>query len=218
LGIDKSGEISGEREEKFGNVLVPPQFTPKHKVAPKPNQSLKPREKPSEKVSEKPSEMPCEEPHPKPKPRPIRFHCEFCGRDGHKKEFCYKRRREARMAKEWANKDRYHPSHGVPEPHVSLLKGRGFVCTVPAWRDRRASGGDKVAGRGPPVRPVRVTGQTGARQSAGEFGFHGRDARGFSPFSREIGGKHLEFGGVEFAGRYPPRDQYEYGRGRSFES
>jgi hypothetical protein len=25
-------------------------------------------------------------------------------------------------------------------------------------------------------------------------------------------------GGVEFAGCYPPRDQYEFGRGRSFES
>jgi hypothetical protein len=58
------------------------------------------------------------------------------------------------MAKEWANKDRYHSSHGVPEPRVSLPKGKGFVYTVPAWRDRRASGGDKVAGRGPPVRPV----------------------------------------------------------------
>jgi hypothetical protein len=87
---------------------------------------LKPREKPSEKVSEKPSEKPCgkpsekpcEEPHPKPKPRSICFHCEFYGKDGHKKEFCYKRRREARMAKEWANKDRYHPSHDVPEPRV----------------------------------------------------------------------------------------------------
>jgi hypothetical protein len=65
-----------------------------------------------------PSEKTCEEPHPKPKPRLIRFHCEFCGKDGHKKEFCYKRRREARMAKEWANKDMYHPSHDVPEPRV----------------------------------------------------------------------------------------------------
>jgi hypothetical protein len=63
-----------------------------------------------------------------------------------------------------------------------------------------------------------VTGQTGARQSAGEFGFHGRDARGFSPFSRGTGCKHLKFDGVEFAGRYPPHDQYEFGRGRSFES
>jgi hypothetical protein len=63
-----------------------------------------------------------------------------------------------------------------------------------------------------------VTGQTGARQSAGEFGFHGHDARGFSPFSRGTDGKHLGSGGVEFAGRSPPRDQYEFGIGRSFES
>jgi hypothetical protein len=31
-------------------------------------------------------------------------------------------------------------------------------------------------------------------------------------------GKHLKFGGVEFVGRSPPHDQYEFGRGRSFES
>jgi hypothetical protein len=54
------------------------------------------------------------EPQPKPKPRPIRFHCEYCGRDGHEGEFYFKRKREERMAKEWANKDRYHPSHGLP--------------------------------------------------------------------------------------------------------
>jgi hypothetical protein len=173
---------------------------------------LKPREKPSEKVSEKP----CEEPHPKPKARPIRFHCEYCGKDGHKREFCYKRKREAIMAKEWANKDEYHLSHGVTEPRTLLPKGKGFVYTVPAWRDWRVPGKGKFAGRGPPARPVRVTGQTGARQSAGEFGFHGHDARGFSPFSRGTDGKHLEFGGVEFAGRSPPRDQYEFGRGCSF--
>jgi hypothetical protein len=128
LGFDKVGESSGEREGKFGNVPVPPQSTPKDKFAPKQNQLLKPREKPSE----KPGEKPCEDPHPKPKPRSIRFHCEFFGKDGHKKEFCYKRRREARMAKEWANKNRYHPSHGVPESHMSLPKGKGFVYTVPA--------------------------------------------------------------------------------------
>jgi hypothetical protein len=58
------------------------------------------------------------------------------------------------MAKEWANKDRYHPSHGVPEPRMSLPKGKGVVHTVPAWRDRRDSGGGKFAGRGPLARPV----------------------------------------------------------------
>jgi hypothetical protein len=37
------------------------------------------------------------------------------------------------MAKEWANKDRYHPSHGVPEPRMPLPKGKGFVRKDPAW-------------------------------------------------------------------------------------
>jgi hypothetical protein len=157
LGSVKFSESSGEREGNFGNVPVPPQ--PTHKFASKPNQLLKLREKPSDKASEKPSEKPsknpCEEPHPKPKPRPIRFHCEYCGKNGHKREFCYKRRREARMAKEWANKNRYHLSHGVPEPRMPLPKGKGVVHTVQAWRDRRASGEGKFAGRGPPARPVR---------------------------------------------------------------
>jgi hypothetical protein len=107
LGFDKVGEGSDKRKGKFGNVSAPPQPTPKEKLAPKPIQLLKPREKPSEKVSEKPSEKPCgkssekpcEEPHPKPKPSSIYFHCEFCGKDVRKKEFCYKGRNEARMAK-----------------------------------------------------------------------------------------------------------------------
>jgi hypothetical protein len=38
LGSDKFGECSGEREEKFENVSVPPQPTPKDKFASKPNQ------------------------------------------------------------------------------------------------------------------------------------------------------------------------------------
>jgi hypothetical protein len=160
LGFDKVGEGSGEREGKFGNVSAPRQPTPKDKFAPKPNQSLKPREKPSEKESENPSEKHCEEPHPKSKPRPIRFHCDFCGKDGHKREFCFKRKREERIAKEWANKDKYHPSNGVLEPRVQLPRAKASVRTVPAWGERKAVGG--AAGRATPVRPVRGTGQTGA--------------------------------------------------------
>jgi hypothetical protein len=99
----------------------------------------------------------------------------------------------------------------VPEPRMPLPKGKSVVHTVPAWRDRRASGGGKSAGRGPSAKRVRVTGQTGAKQSAGEFGFRGRDARGFSLFGRRTDGRHLESGGVEFAGRSQPRDQYEFG-------
>jgi hypothetical protein len=52
-------------------------------------------EKPSEeKPVEQPSgEKPGEQPHSKPKPKPIKFPCGYCGNDGHKDEFCFKRKR-----------------------------------------------------------------------------------------------------------------------------
>jgi hypothetical protein len=55
-------------------------------------------EKPSE---EKPSQ---EKPEPKenPKPKPKPFHCEHCARDGHLAEFCFRRKREERLARELA--------------------------------------------------------------------------------------------------------------------
>jgi hypothetical protein len=111
-------------------------------------------EKPSEeKPAENPSgEKPNEQPHPKPKPKPMRFHCGYCGRDGHKDEFCFKRKREERMAKEWANKDKYHPSSGVLEPRVKMPKAKASVRTVPSLGERKAAGGG--AGGVKPVRPV----------------------------------------------------------------
>jgi hypothetical protein len=48
-------------------------------------------EKPVEKLS---GEKPSEQPQPKPKPKLVRFHCRYCGIDGHKDEFCFKRKRE----------------------------------------------------------------------------------------------------------------------------
>jgi hypothetical protein len=78
-----------------------------------------------EKPVEKPSgEKASDQPQPNPKPKLVRFHCGYCGRDGHKDGFCLKRKREERMAKEWANKDKYHPSNGV----LSL------VCRCPGPR------------------------------------------------------------------------------------
>jgi hypothetical protein len=111
-------------------------------------------EKPSEeKPVEKPSgEKPNEQPHPKPKRKPVKFHCGYCGRDGHKDEFCFKRKRDERMAKEWANKDKYHPPNGVLEPRVQMPRDKASVRTVPAWGERKAVGG--VVGGVKPVRPV----------------------------------------------------------------
>jgi hypothetical protein len=85
---------------------------------------LKQREKLSEKASKKPSENQVgslvrslvKSLTPSPSPNQSVSIVSFVERWSQERmacEFCYKRRREARMAKEWANKDRYHPSHGV---------------------------------------------------------------------------------------------------------
>jgi hypothetical protein len=78
-----------------------------------------------EKPIEKPSgEKPSDQPQPKSKPNLVRFHCGYCERDGHKDEFCFERKREERMAKERANKDKYRP------PVVYL----SHVCRCPELR------------------------------------------------------------------------------------
>jgi hypothetical protein len=134
LGSGKVGECSGEREGKFGKIPVPPHTTPKNQFATKPNQTHKPREKPSEKPSVQGNKHK-KKPQPTPKAKPICFHCEHCGRDGHKREFCFRRRREERLPREMANKDRYRPSRGVPEPRV-VPRSEGVVHMVPSWRDQ----------------------------------------------------------------------------------
>jgi hypothetical protein len=106
-------------------------------------------EKPVEKSS---GEKPSEQPQPKPKPKLVRFHCGYCGRDSHKDEFCFKRKREERMAKEWANKDKYHPSSGVLEPRVQMPRAKASVRTVLAWGERKATG--SATGSVKSVRPI----------------------------------------------------------------
>jgi hypothetical protein len=84
------------------------------------------------------------------------------------------------MAKEWANKDRYHPSNGVPEPRMQIPGAKAIVRTVLACGDRKMVGG--AAGRAPPFRLVRVTGQTGATLGGRQFGFSAREDDRFSSF------------------------------------
>jgi hypothetical protein len=107
------------------------------------------------------------------------------------------------------------------------------VRKFPAWGDERSRsrgggleravrparhGGQTSPAQGRAVRPAWLGSQTGPPQISGQFGFLGRDARGFSSLGHGVDGRHFESSGVEFAGRSPPRDQYEFGRGRGFES
>jgi hypothetical protein len=65
-----------------------------------------------------------------------------------------KRKSEDRLAKEWANKDKYHPSNSVLEPSMHMPRDKAIVRTIPAWGDRRVQGG--AASRAPLVRPVQT--------------------------------------------------------------
>jgi hypothetical protein len=89
-------------------------------------------EKPSEdKPVEKPSgEKPSEQPQPKPKPKFMRFSVTIVGEMVTRVCFCFKRKREKRMAKEWANKDKYYPSNGILEPRVQMPIDKAIVRTV----------------------------------------------------------------------------------------
>jgi hypothetical protein len=116
-------------------------------------------EKPVEELS---GEKPSEQPQCKPKPKLVRFRCGYCGKEGHKDEFCFKRKHEERMAKEWANKDRYNPSHGLPKPRMPLPRGKAVVRSVPAWGD--ASSRSRGAVLEGAVRPSWLGGQTSPAQ------------------------------------------------------
>jgi hypothetical protein len=135
LRANKVGEGSGENEGKIGDIPEPPKTHHKNAFVPKPDH-LRNRldktpaplvfppqtdnfQKPIKfksdlgneffrKKGEKPSEeKPEPKGSPKPKPKPKPFHCEHCGRDGHLAEFCFRRKREKRLARELSNKDRY---------------------------------------------------------------------------------------------------------------
>jgi hypothetical protein len=114
-------------------------------------------EKPVEELS---GEKPSEQPQSKPKPNLVRFYCGYCGKEGHNDEFCFKRKREERMAKKWANKDRYNPSHGVPKPRRLQPRGKAVVRSVLAWGDASSHSRGAVLKRA--VRPSWLGGQTGS--------------------------------------------------------
>jgi hypothetical protein len=61
------------------------------------------------------------------------------------------------MAKEWANKDKYHPSSGVLEPRGQMPRSKASVRTVPTWGERKVAGSavGSVKPVGPVLKPVR---------------------------------------------------------------
>jgi hypothetical protein len=119
------------------------------------------------------------------------------------------------MTKEWANKDKYHPSDGVLEPRVQMPRAKASVRTVRAWGERKAVG--RAAAQVTLVRPVWGTGQTGAGLDREHFGFRARTGARVVSGGRGSRGWAGEFAGGQVARRSPPRVHYGDGRSRSFE-
>jgi hypothetical protein len=112
------------------------------------------------------------------------------------------------MAKEWANKDRYSPSHGVPKPRMPLARGKAVVRSVSAWGDASSRSRGGFLERA--VRPARRGGKTGPGQrgavrpawigsqtappppNSGRFGFQGGESSGFSSGSLVVGTVSLQ--------------------------
>jgi hypothetical protein len=114
------------------------------------------------------------------------------------------------MVKEWANKDKYHPSNGVLEPRIQMPKVKVIVRTVLTWGDRKVACG--AAGRVTPVRLAHHTGQTGEGLDRQGSTFRAREEARFGS-----GGWYGKYAGGQFARRSPYRAQYGDGRSRSFE-
>jgi hypothetical protein len=52
---------------------------------------------------------------PPPPKREVRYHCEYCDREGHLEEFCFRRKRAVRREQEIRNTDMYSARvHGPP--------------------------------------------------------------------------------------------------------
>jgi hypothetical protein len=103
------------------------------------------------------------------------------------------------MGKEWANKDRYNPFHGVHQPRMPLPRGKAVVRSVPAWGDASSRirgaileravrpawlGGHTGPAQRGAVRPAWLGGSTAPPQNSGRSGFGGGESRGFSSGDR----------------------------------
>jgi hypothetical protein len=59
-----------------------------------------------------------------PPKREMRYHCDYCHRDGHLAEFCFRRKRDERREYKLNNRNMCHPPHGVHVPPVQRRSAR----------------------------------------------------------------------------------------------
>jgi hypothetical protein len=88
-----------------------------------------------------------------PPKREVRYHYDYCHRDGHLAEFCFRRERDEQREYELNNRNMYRPPHGIHvlpvQRHGTRLKGalpqgpRPQVARPRGGHARRGSGRDQ---------------------------------------------------------------------------
>jgi hypothetical protein len=68
----------------------------------------------------------------------MRFHCDYCERDGHLADFCFRRKKDERWVSESSRKNMNHPSHGVhAHPVQRHMRRQEFLCLLLLGLGRR---------------------------------------------------------------------------------
>ena len=118
---------------KDGVIEEPPKQAPQKQVwIPKPSSLRNPLDTLPD-ISSEP--LPKNKPPPKanntykkvsqqPPTREVRYHCEYCDRDGHLVEYCFRRKRDERKVFEAENRNRYRTPHRVYVPPVERRDAR----------------------------------------------------------------------------------------------
>ena len=95
-----------------GVLKEQPKAPPQKQVwVPKPNELRNPLDMlptaAAQVAQKKRAAPPCPQARPPPPKREVRYHCEYCDREGHLEEFCFRRKRAVRREQERWNADMY---------------------------------------------------------------------------------------------------------------
>jgi hypothetical protein len=85
-----------------------------------------------------------------PPKREVRFHCEYCERDGNLADFCFRRKRDERRVSESSKENMNHPFHGVHAQLVQIrpMRPRGALPLAARPQAVRPHGGRAPWGAG----------------------------------------------------------------------
>ncbi|WVZ79849.1 LOW QUALITY PROTEIN: hypothetical protein U9M48_027378 [Paspalum notatum var. saurae] len=105
---------------------------------------LKPKDK---KPAQQPAPPKTTPPKPKSQSNPVSrrpiYHCEFCQRNDHLEEFCFRRKRVERQERAWGNQDQFYQGDRQDPPHRGEMRDRFAGGERGGGFQARAPGGER---------------------------------------------------------------------------